>query len=102
MKPFSVGERVRVYHRNSVFNGKIDSIKPTGEVRVIEDGFYSVHDESPFHPKQCRRLKPKKRRRVWVFFENRETALGFTYNSPESAPDWAKDSLVEFTEVKKK
>lgn len=52
------GVRVVVYHGRRKIIGKVESIDPTTSslVHVIEDGFNSVHDESPFHISQIRRL----------------------------------------------
>lgn len=59
-KELSVGDRCRVFHRHESFKGKIDAIAKDGSLFVIEDGFYSCHNEAPFHPEQCRRLVKKK------------------------------------------
>lgn len=67
MRKFKVGDRVRVRRGGRMpFDGKVSHILPEingrcGGIGVIEDGFYSVHDESPFHPKQCRRLVKKRK-----------------------------------------
>lgn len=67
MSKFQVGDRVRVYHRHTSFTGKVDAIdEKSGALYVIEDGHYSCHNLSPFHLKQCRKLKKKKRREIWV------------------------------------
>lgn len=78
-EPLKIGDRIRVYHR-SVFTGKVDTISPDGYIGVIEDGFYSQHDESPFHPKQLRRLKPRKPkgRREWKAGTFSQTNQGIT------------------------
>ena len=81
--PLQAGDRVRVFHRN-VITGKVDTISPDGHIGVIEDGFYSQHDESPFHPRQCVRLKKKEapkqqdrveRIRARVEFDEQDRAL---------------------------
>lgn len=60
---FKIGDRVRVYGEG-VFDGIIESISDSNAdyLFVVEDGFYSVHDEAPYHYKQCRRLMKKKKK----------------------------------------
>lgn len=70
-KPFAVGERVRVYG-SSVrhwYEGEVASgvvCEPGAEhlVRVKIDG---TDRYCEFHPKQCRRLIKKQRRRIWAY-----------------------------------
>lgn len=62
--PLKVGERVAVYNeRRDV--GTVTHIALDGNLGVSFDtpGAYSM---GWFHPKQCRRLKKRERRRVWV------------------------------------
>ena len=56
-----VGDRVRVFTNRKEFKGWVDLISSSGMLSVIEDGFYSAHNDGPFHPRQCVRLVPKKR-----------------------------------------
>lgn len=56
MSKFKIGDRVKVYC-NVPFTGKITGIDSLrGNFFVTEDGFYSCHNDSPFHPKQCRKI----------------------------------------------
>lgn len=64
---FEVGDRVAVYHVwKGRLTGKVDAINERGHLSVIEDGFYSAHEDGPFHPKQCRKLVKRERQRIWV------------------------------------
>lgn len=57
---FVKGDRIAVYYWKGRRIGTISSITETGMIYFIEDGFYSAHEDCPFHPKQCRRLRKKK------------------------------------------
>jgi hypothetical protein len=62
-----VGDRVRVYGRE--WNGVGAKFYFDGSVDGFKDGNIIVDTpETTFHchPKQCRRLRPKKRREWWV------------------------------------
>lgn len=56
---FKIGDRIAVYISGGRFTGQIREITLLGSLFVVEDRFLNCHKESPFHPKQCRRLKPK-------------------------------------------
>jgi hypothetical protein len=58
---FKLGDRVIVYCKGNLsFKGIITDLHSKYGLSVTEEGFYSAHDDSPFHPKQCRRLVKKK------------------------------------------
>lgn len=65
MKEFKLGDRVKVYTGRGVFKGDVSGrvngpeFANSGCLLVTEDGFYSAHDDGPFHPKQCRHLRKK-------------------------------------------
>ncbi len=60
MKHLQVGMRVIVKRGGRKdFRGKIDAVSGENSIHVIEDGFYSNHDDSPFHPCQLRILRKK-------------------------------------------
>lgn len=67
-KPLQPGDRVRVVHGTRSFTGKVSSFAMTYADRegvfhhVIEDGFYSAHEDGPFHRRQCVRLVKRKAR----------------------------------------
>ncbi len=53
------GDRVKVYYYGCLdFIGVVTSVTHYG-LYITEDGFYSAHNECPFHPKQCRKLSSK-------------------------------------------
>lgn len=94
-KPFKVGDRVRVYiGLDEPLEGKILEIgQTTGHLRLEEHfGFY--------HPKQCRRLIKKKRRRVWLMYTHESDLMSAYGKKPPACP--AGSSFSEFIEVKKK
>lgn len=107
-EPFKVGDRVRVYGSVVVqtYSGDSQEIKPLvcnlATVQEVWSRELMLHQEnSAFrifaHPKQCRRLVKKKRRRLW---------LGGT-GAEDSVPRLVacslvpRDGFVEFVEVKK-
>jgi|GEM_PF-6595660 len=54
---FRLGDRVAVHPEGrDTFRGTIFNIMHN-KIYVIEDGFYSGHDDNPFLPSQCRKLK---------------------------------------------
>lgn len=61
MTALKCGDRVKVFTGREEFKGKISGWDPKfpNAFFVIEDGFYSAHNDCPFHPKQLRRLKQK-------------------------------------------
>ena len=67
---FEIGEVVMIYDRESVRYVKIKTVFPDGTLTVRN---YSKKEkvefgiEYPAHPKQCRKLKPKKKLRcIWI------------------------------------
>lgn len=68
MKEFKVGDKIRIYgfdkdDAGQVLTRVIDSYHPDNNGLLMTDAGEYVH------PKQCRRLKPKRKaREVWVLF----------------------------------
>ena len=59
-----VGDRVRGYDKDSVYTGDVNETYATGMLEINTDC-----DEPSFivlHQKQCRKLKPKQKRVIWV------------------------------------
>ena len=88
MKPkaFAVGDRVKVLRGGRMpFVGKVDAVteghigKSDG-IFVIEDGFYSNHEDSPFHPRQCVKLV-KKIKAITLTEQRLESVLAAYWNS---------------------
>jgi hypothetical protein len=74
---FKEGDRVIVYYKGNLsFKGIITDLDSKYGLSVTEDGFYSAHDDSPFHPKQCRRLVKKKEQSKWKFRDYRRYMVG--------------------------
>lgn len=102
-RPLEVGDRVRVKRGGRFpFTGTISHVAPSsgkdlkGNYReagifVIEDGCLSNHDESPFHPRQCVRLKPKptseKREARWVWVQPACEENAWEIQATHSDPD---------------
>lgn len=109
-KPFEVGDRVAVYEGINKYRGPIDTVgnfQGADYIR-IKDG-KSISRE--FHPKQCRRLVKKERRR---FFVQRDEVDRIITDLKEKSPeDWETYALdfslrklvdddIEFIEVRRK
>ena len=100
---FKVGERVAVYWYDGRFTGAVEKIHANGSLQIVFDNF-SYRKSA--HPKQCRRLVKKERRRVWLPLKYVDRAPTDTENLtigiyrssiPPTNPDWA-----EFIEVRSK
>lgn len=104
-KPLAIGDRVRVYAlavldagdgtgvaTHGPFVGKVIRVKDSGHVYVKdEDGEWIAH------VKQCRRLKKKERRRVWVGEDDINARKGIVpifYH-------WPGTGRLEFIEVRR-
>lgn len=64
---FKIGDRIRAYTSGGVFVGKIERFTESGDIEAIckyqnDTGTVTLY----FHPKQCRKLKPKKRQEWWI------------------------------------
>lgn len=107
-KPLAVGERIRVYGFDPDDARK--SFDRTVEATIDDDGLLRTDAGEYVHPKQCRRLKPKARRTVWVTVDG-DGSPGATWPAraacqdhvdtmnrdfPNSGPYWA----VEFIEAR--
>ncbi len=60
MTQFKIGDRVKVFPNGAMeFEGKITGkySKEKPMYFVTEDGFYSCHNDSPFHAEQMRLIK---------------------------------------------
>lgn len=58
MNKFKEDDRVKVYYKGNLeFIGTVYRTDKNYGLFIIEDGFYSCHNDSPFHPMQCRKLK---------------------------------------------
>lgn len=90
---FKVGDRVAVYENCKRFTGM-----------VLNDGHQSIQVELdddrvlPFHPKQCRRLIKKPRRRIAVSYDTGACEFSVRLLSGDNIPN---DKEVEFIEVRK-
>lgn len=74
MSKILIGDRIKVYHGwKKPMIGKCVGVNEDGLIQFTEDGFYSAHNDSPFHPKQCRKLNKKKPREIWVHEVKDET-----------------------------
>jgi hypothetical protein len=113
-KPFQVGDRVAVYGLDG--NCELVRIKTTitglpanGQLYLDEKDTVKTtvprYDFSMAHPKQCRRLVKKPRRRVWVN-QYTEGVYGSAYAEQGAAENAGRNSqgreLVEFVEVRRK
>lgn len=102
---YKEGDRVKVY---ATLNGSVAETKGTF-TRFRPDGMMYVNldgrrGEIVAHPKQCRRLVKKQRRRVWI----RESVLNEYFQGGDKWSDVAisgerlEEDDVEFIEARKK
>ena len=64
MSKIKAGDRVAVYGYFGRITGEVIAPYQRGKTMyffVIEDGFYSAHNDGPFHEKQCRKLVKKRK-----------------------------------------
>lgn len=112
-RPLQVGDRVAVYgaifstKKKEYFGSAVDWRKgevvgtvQAGDMIVFKDEW---GEDFTAHPKQCRRLVKKERRRVWVY----QDRLGSITEQPtayyrDQPPDDSPGHWVEFIEVRRK
>ena len=101
MADFKVGDRVALYARNLVqdkMERVVCNVLEIDEKRGLKLG--TERGGFWFHPKQCRKLKKKERRRIWVLGNATEISnyqMQVRTVAPSSPEYWA-----EFVEVRKK
>lgn len=100
---FKIGDRVAIYVGDDRSTGIIRRINDYGTLFVRVDGLDET-DEYGYHPKQCRILKIKKRRRIWVStqinqadFESESSICRCTHLTLKECKGW-----IEFAEVREK
>lgn len=97
MSKFKEGDRVAFYGgfgrlTGTVSNAELDCV---GMFTVIGEGGTKFN----VHPKQCRKLKKKERRRVWIW---RGVERSNTYEFRINPPTERSDEWSEFVEVRRK
>lgn len=100
MKDPKVGERVMVYQGRLSFKAEIRGIFESGLLHIKADDEHN-RDSGVVHPNQCRRLKKKERRRIWVKY-NANGFVNRNFVASEARPPLEEFNWVEFIEVKKK
>lgn len=111
-KPFKVGDRVRIYCAIEPFTGAIDSVFPSECLLIHVDDIFTgglnINKQRIAHPKQCRRLKPKKKKekmRVWLNeYSGEINYWALTSKEKEMAdaiPRKDRTACIEFVEVKR-
>lgn len=96
-KPFSVGDRIRAYDALGKMEGAIDCISGDGSLRIKKGTHYFW-----YHPKQCRKLKPKQKKvaREWFMVPNTQrTYLAFSNNEDASYAKSSTDQIIHVREV---
>lgn len=97
---FIVGDRVAFYDLAKRHTGKVVANSTEKEVRVAVDG---TGCDCLLAPQQCRLLKKKQRRRIWVNPENYDIKLQLTNRQAYLRfPGEQTNSWIEFVEVKKR
>lgn len=97
---FKVGDKVVVYDSRRLIGKVTSRVEQNGMPGTLfVEGTYI--NGQPFqltpHHKQCRLLKKKERRRVWIYWDDINTGRPHTLLSDTNIPNY-----VEFVEVKKK
>lgn len=97
---FKVGERVAVYESHLRRTGTVEENPNTGPAwsGTVWINFGSGHKEHAHH-KQCRLLKKKERRRIWILAANSPANMCPGQIQVYDCPGCDR---VEFIEVKKK
>ncbi len=101
MSKFEVGDRIAIYEELERWKATIIKINELGHLYVLYL-FEGEEVRDYFHPKQCRKIKKKERRRVWVdkidYSANEiSTHRPIRFDNPFDSINW-----VEFVEVKKR
>lgn len=93
-----IADRVAVYSSGGRDTGMVVFIQPDGFLQIKYDSGQLIY---PLHPKQCRKLKPKKRRSVWVVFDEIGVCREFSSMHPSKLLINQDLDWVECREVKK-
>jgi hypothetical protein len=99
---FKVGDRVRIYGANTqdgTITGTVVELRPDDWILVKYDGGMPSGMHKSHHPKQCRRLVKKERRRVRLHY--RGSAVSVSWCWPTHDPSNC-DGCFEFIEVRRK
>ncbi len=105
---FEVGNRVRFYGNSQI--GAIDDVPDEG-IKGTVRRFHGIHwldintdsyGEITVHVKQCRKLKPKKHRSVWVVFDEIGVCREFSSLHPSKLHINQNLDWIECREVTKK
>lgn len=108
---FKIGDRVAVYGwggtaGSKIKNGQHGTViespigETQGQIYVALDNTFR-REEDRFHPKQCRLLKKKVRRRIWLP-PNWDNGRDFQPVNILTNPERVGDGSVEFIEARKK
>jgi hypothetical protein len=101
---FKEGDRVAAYGTDAngdpvVVRAEVVSLNADGTLGLRGDTYKDeLYDFSCVHPKQCRRLVKRERRRVWCFDDGYENLEGpFVTETPSTPERW-----IEFVEVRRR
>lgn len=99
IRTFKAGDRVKVYPIAK--NGEVITFDVSGNIAVgFDDNAGSMQF---FHPKQCRKLIKKERRRVWIRNPEFLYYIRHSFQIPtELFSNVPADGFVEFVEVRNK
>ena len=106
---FKVGDRVAIfgYHGSRLGSGNADFYARGTRATVVqvcndsEIIVKSGRSEFEIHPKQCRRLVKKERRRMWLDFDGGRNTIGNGVAYPAYHANYG-GYYTEFVEVKRK
>lgn len=102
---FKVGQRVAAYINGQRDCGMLEKQNANGTFEFMADKYSS---RRTVHPKQCRRLVPKKRREIWIAYLHNGTACGskIYFSKEECEAEYSRNfnfnRAVKFREVLEK
>lgn len=108
MADLKVGDRVRVYgwdfddpKEALIFNAEVLEKLSNGMLKVRNP---RLDGDDFVHPKQCRKLVKKERRRVWIHFNEKTPEREICHLNPpgKNAHEVCDGNCIEFREVKRK
>lgn len=95
---FKVGDTIHVYGFSADDAAQVLK-RQIGQ--ICDDGLIRTDAYELVHPKQCRKLIKKERRRISVKFVNDGSSVGIPVVK-WTMSDFPKDEMVEFVEVRRK
>lgn len=99
---FKVGDRVAVYFNGTRLTGSVVGYNNEEDSLAVLKSTATDYDTVSAHPKQCRLLKKKERRRIWIHRDAYFKAQAISREMIGFSREMLHDTDIEFIEVKKK